>query len=476
MRRKKFTVGKKKGFIAAPLIGTIIFLTAVLFTLNLNRIETADTSRTVNDAYHNRITSLIEIYRTDLNSVFRETLRRNIEEFILRPGWLTFALTNKNDFGADLTYKQIRENRCKAIKDVSIDMICSIGRTANPDEVAKNSFGHGIPAWISVVNQPFNFEGIRFTPANEEKTRLLNPDPTDANALSAYSNACRKLVKESSFDCGRFSDPRNDPKRYRCLDPQGREIPGCEEGTFFVRVEPTDDAQVYEALPRIVGDDGFGNTVRSGAIAERTIYLPINIRVHKYDDIALEFYKGLAFGPNENRNDGGQDGIVDGLCFGSNAFCQDKIKKKSRGNGRPHSAQDAFRRDVANQFRNGALKAAQTNVERLIPAFLRRQENLEMKLLKRTVDIERCESSDPQCKDAFRLTTDDLMENHGLTPPIVDTDNDATTSGTVQAGIAYDQTSATFFIIDDKPAYRVRGSSPNQVTYTFNFKPDDKVR
>lgn len=476
MGRNMRTLGKKKGFIAAPLIGSIIFITAILFTANLNRIETADTSRTVNDAYHNRITSLIEIYRTDLNSVFRETLRRNIEEFILRPGWLTFALTNKNDFNAYISYKETREKRCKAIKDVSLDMICSIGRTSASTEATRNSFGHGIPAWITVVNQPFNFEGILFTPANEVQTRLLNPDPADSTALAAYSNACRKLVKESSFDCTRFADPGVNPERYRCLDANGILVPGCEGGTFFVRIEPTNDPQVYEALPRIVGDDGFGNTVRSGAIAEKTIFLPINIRVHKYDDIALEFYKGLAYGPIEKRNDGIRDGIVDGLCYGSPGFCRDEINKKNRGNGKPFLARDAFRRQVANDFRSGALKAAQDNVEHLVPQFLRRAEKLEMKMLLRTIDTERCDSADPQCKDAFRLNTDDLMGPHGLAPPSVDTDTPGSTTGTVQGGLAFRGTTATFFIIDDKPAFRVRGQSPNQVTYTFNMEPDNQMR
>ncbi|HLD75569.1 MAG TPA: hypothetical protein VI874_01000, partial [Candidatus Norongarragalinales archaeon] len=143
---------KRKAFIAAPLIGTLIFLTAILFIFNLNRLEVTDTSRIVNDAYHNRIVSTIEIYRSDLNSVFRETLARNIQENILAPGWLTLGISNHDSSSGDeITYAKMRENRCQQIRTTSVDMVCSVGRQASNKD--QNSYGYGIPAWIAVASE-----------------------------------------------------------------------------------------------------------------------------------------------------------------------------------------------------------------------------------------------------------------------------------------------------------------------------------
>ncbi|MEK6842993.1 MAG: hypothetical protein AABY04_00735, partial [Candidatus Micrarchaeota archaeon] len=59
----------KKGFIAAPLLGTLIFLICILVIINMTRAESSAVSQAVSDAYHNKLVSTVEIYRSDLGSV-----------------------------------------------------------------------------------------------------------------------------------------------------------------------------------------------------------------------------------------------------------------------------------------------------------------------------------------------------------------------------------------------------------------------
>ncbi|MBI5225646.1 hypothetical protein HY994_00210 [Candidatus Micrarchaeota archaeon] len=324
---------KHRAFVAAPLISTILFLSAVLFTVNLNKIEAAQSARIVNDAYHNRIVSLIDIYRTDLSSVFRESVRRNIQEYILDPGWNTLDLKNKQDVtGNFLNYRDIRLQRCEGIRKLSQEVVCSLG--SKPVDA---SFGYGIPAWIEVASQNFSFEGIRFRPANQKQMDLLNPDRNDGAAVNAYAKSCRNLVQDNLFDCQYFADhpgftdAAHPVGPFQCKDVNGVVLPGCLEGTFFMRVDPrgisptnlNGDSALFAAMPRIEGDDGYGNQVRSGAIGYEVFYLPINLRVFYYDDFALEFYDRLAFNsdPSDPSRHPRPGGLVKGICSGSSEGC-----------------------------------------------------------------------------------------------------------------------------------------------------------
>ncbi|MBI5037063.1 hypothetical protein HZC09_07015 [Candidatus Micrarchaeota archaeon] len=461
---------RRKAFISAPLIGTIIFVSAVLFTLNLNRVEAADTSRVVNDAYQNRMVSLVEIYRTDINSVFRETLRRNIEEFILRPGWETFKLKNY-DGSKYLDYTKIRQERCEGIREVSRDIICSISVETKASAELKDSFGYGIPAWVDAVSQPFPFEGIQFKLANLEQTRLLNPDKTSSAAIQAYWEACRDLVQKNMFDCNTFAQKRG-ASYMRCVDEKGKPVPGCEQGTFFMRLEPASDAEVYAALPRIQGDDGFGNTIRSGAIAEETIYLPVNVRVFKYDDYALEFYKGLAYGNQEKTVEKNSLGFADGICItsanaptGKDDPCvtEEGIIGRTRGTVSVNNAnQELFKKSVAAKIIQGPIKSAQTNTMSQ-SAYLKDRNTLKFNLA--LTEMDSCTGN--TCKDIFTVSQDDIVKTDELKPEI---------KGIYY--IYYGEVAPKLFIKDSHPAYRVRGKDANEITYTMSIsaQPDLKQR
>ncbi|MBI5177022.1 hypothetical protein HY995_02960 [Candidatus Micrarchaeota archaeon] len=97
---------RKRGFVAAPLIGTLIFLAAVLFVVHLNQVEKAEVASIVSNSYHSSITSSLEQYRSDMGTLFAVSLSRAIEKFLAKGAavsgtkcnapWDIFRITNKH--------------------------------------------------------------------------------------------------------------------------------------------------------------------------------------------------------------------------------------------------------------------------------------------------------------------------------------------------------------------------------------------
>ncbi|MDP2717216.1 MAG: hypothetical protein Q8P02_00575, partial [Candidatus Micrarchaeota archaeon] len=405
--------------------------------------------------YHNRIVSLIEIYRTDLASVFRESLRRNIEEFILRPGWLTFRITNTNERGEALDAREVRLNRCQRIKEVAVEMVCSVGAASGTVSGSTQAnlvktFDYGIPGWVAVASEKFSFEGITFEPANPEQMKLLNPDKTDPAQLNEYYNKCRELVKPQSnlFDCQTFATT---PGKYQCVDENRNVVPGCETGIFYLNVTPQESPAVYQALPRITGDDGFGNRVISGAIGEESFLLPINIRIFQYDDLALEFFRRLAF------NDGANKGIADLICIGDASYCQPKGGRNPPiGSGLAQTTPNG-RRTVIQQLVNalqGGFSQARQSLQANRPLADRTHENFRLLLDK--IDTDTCldesqlDGFRPACRDV--LGAGNLLQeavNAQVLEPTANLEADATG---VQKHVGhYGETTFNFFIIDSNP-------------------------
>ncbi|MBI2444862.1 hypothetical protein HYV43_00555 [Candidatus Micrarchaeota archaeon] len=482
----------------------LLFLSSVLFTVNLNKIESAQSARIVNDAYHNRIVSLIEIYRTDLNSIFRESVRRNIQEYILEPGWNT--LDPKN-IGDDIVYpstrflniREVRNQRCERVRQLARTLVCGTGEASS-----SSTFGYGIPAWVEVARQAFTFEGIAFRPANAEQMSLLNPPsglPTDeqTRANTAYRNACLNLVQENLFDCEDFS--RN-PRHYQCKY-DGRVIPGCEEGTFYMRVDPRGinaanpdgDSALYAALPRIEGDDGFGNQVRSGAIGDEPFYLPINLRVFFYDDFALEFYNRLGFNADASGNPQA-GGLITGMCFGSSAACRDPppggpgVNAPPLGPGMPVAGNNAIlvrnrllQNLAARPYRNAVQglrdwrQAASTSPFRLAQLDSSGRWDINPHMLFKDDAYRRClEDATPpvpstKCLNiidrGFGLTPAEVYDIPGLR---VDSFAYVPTTGNQEYSAGYAEASVDFFVLDYRPEFRVKGTAPNNPRYGMLFR------
>ncbi|MFH1107094.1 MAG: hypothetical protein V1787_04315, partial [Candidatus Micrarchaeota archaeon] len=80
-----------RAFIAAPLVGTLIFLICMLFIVSMGRSESARVNEVVSRAYHNRLASVVEIYRSDLGVNFNTGLQRIIEYGLTSQCWYNFA-------------------------------------------------------------------------------------------------------------------------------------------------------------------------------------------------------------------------------------------------------------------------------------------------------------------------------------------------------------------------------------------------
>ncbi len=499
---------KRRAFIAAPLIGVLLFLSSVLFTVNLNKIESAQSARIVNDAYHNRIVSLIEIYRTDLNSIFRESVRRNIQEYIIEPGWNSLRLQNQGDdiihpSTKFLSIREVRYQRCERVRQLAQTLVCGTGEASS-----SSTFGYGIPAWVNVAGEAFVFEGVSFRPANPEQMSLLNPprglaldQQTAVN--TAYRNACLNLVQENTFDCEDFS--RN-PGHFQCKDSKtGRVIPGCEEGTFYMKVDPRGindahpegDKALYAALPRIEGDDGFGNQVRSGAIGDQPFYLPINLRVFFYDDFALEFFDKLGFNSDSSGHPQ-PGGLITGMCIGSSQACQYAgIRAAPLGPGMNlNLGNDNRVRDrLLQKFTTGPYRSA---VQSLVG---RRQGNspyvcnpstgqycfkAQRDPLTGTYDVQPHilfeDVFDNRCLDGSTNLPSNKCPNVIDRGPVLAPDvanripglqvNPAvytTPAGANEYYAAYSKAEVQFFVLDYRPEFRVKGTAPNSPSYGMTF-------
>jgi len=367
----------RKAFIAAPLIGTFIFLASIAFVVNLSNTEKLASAQVVSDAYHNRLVSLLEIYRTDLASIFREGIIRTTEYFLLRQGWNEFELSQNSLWisGVDwstgtctgtgcssfdqttclsspgciwnagattggsanvdgspdgkVSYEELRFVKCDNIRVLTSQIICSLPQTIAAGAVHV-TYDYGLPQWMDKLTVPLPFEGMTFDVANNKSMRAFIPevdasghiDPADAGF---YQGNCSALMKGSIFDCNNFA--HNEASPYRCCSnltsfdkactdtdiPSARVVPGCEDGSFFLNVS-LNNSIVYPAMPRLNASDGRGNQIRSGAIGESDFLLPINYPLFRYYHYAFGVYKKLAYGENDGNPE--NNGVSNGLCRG----------------------------------------------------------------------------------------------------------------------------------------------------------------
>ncbi|HEV8289351.1 MAG TPA: hypothetical protein VGQ00_00140 [Candidatus Norongarragalinales archaeon] len=275
----------KRAFIAAPLLGTLIFAAAVLFSVNLSRTDNTEVSQVVGDAFHNRIVSLLDIYRSDLGSLFRTALTRNIEFFLASPGWMSNAFqlpyTETGYVGSQQQQGGVstacarndikcqRVAGCKALSDLIHQSVCPADSE------------YGVNKWLTIVGRNQTFEGITFSAANPESFgEFINPQ--------TGLQLCQILIPGSVFDCDAFGNGD-----LQCRDPETRQVlPLCEKGTFYVKIKAT-DPEIFPKLPRVLATDSAGNIVRSGAISDEDFYLPITYPFFLYFNMSMIFYEKL---------------------------------------------------------------------------------------------------------------------------------------------------------------------------------------
>ncbi len=336
----------KRAFIAAPLIGTIIFVTAVVFVVSVSKAETNAITQISQEAYHNRITSIVELYRSDAGSLFREDMKTVVEQALTSQCWNLFDMQAQNrpsDSPAQKAQnmRQARYDRCQLIKQTVDTVVCASTGDASDTDCANtrcrglsgaefsrcvsaqcpSSRKYGLQKFLQNLNQEFNFEGMTLSPSNVEKfSSLFEPQRASGGLdIDSYITSCRSLIHGVTIDCAAFAEGNlqccSESVALGSTCPRESVIPGCETGIFYVNIAPGDE-RVYENLPRIQAKDDAGNYLRAGALGdEAELLLPINFPLMRYLNASFNAYAHLAYGPRIGENDGNQEGILDGVCF-----------------------------------------------------------------------------------------------------------------------------------------------------------------
>lgn len=373
-----------KAFIAAPLLGTLIFLIAIFLMINMIKEDNNAVQQVVEDSQHNRLISLMDIYRMDLGSLFRSGLSSNLEIFLARKGWVsayTFSndprkLSNTeiecdSDFNGQINLSELRLCKCVHQNMLTNSIICSHSGTSGID--VEN---FRLQTWFRFLSNPLYFEGIEYSLANQEQSKLF----TDYNNPGQYFALCAKLIKEAMFDCEAYSRGiMQCCKKQTITIVPNMMIPsltpcnineileGCEQGTFMVKINIT-DPDVFPLLPRISAKIGSSNylELRSGAISDSDFFLPINYPFFKYQNEAFKFFEKIAYGNSvSNTCEGENEGIADGLCLGN---------PSSSGGGCPSlttSSGSSIFTCPGNAYLNSPMADPEQAKDELVDAFLR---------------------------------------------------------------------------------------------------------
>lgn len=326
---------QKKGFIAAPLIGTLIFLISILTIINLSRAEATAVSEVVSEAYHNKLVSIVEIYRSDMGSIFNIGLQRNIEYALTSQCWGNFLSLKsyQPDTGQSVQYNDIllkmdgdsdgfvddKEERkfyCARTSNIIMQTVCS-----------SSNYLFGLPKLAEILTNDTSFEGIDLKAANKEVFIKFTQQTTDLNPEAAVLEGfqlCAQLLKTLEIDCNEFAE-----KRFKCCSEFENglcktEGPDCSSGNqFYFRITVL-TPEIYGKFPRVLAEDAAGNKIRAGAITESDFDAPVSYPIFRYMDAAFEFNKYIAFGKNKVYDPAGGDvgadrGVVEGSCVGENS-------------------------------------------------------------------------------------------------------------------------------------------------------------
>ncbi len=316
-----------RAFIAAPLIGTIMFLVATVFVVGMVNTESQEVNRATVDAYHNKLVSMLELYRLDLYSLFVDGLRQNVEDFLAGIPWINLNSVSENS--AQARYANCFEMK-KAIRSqiissgTSIGGSCSdtLGPVAEPDRYCNNyncpsaerkecccsggqSFLNGLSDLLEKLRNKDRppsyelvFEGVVFKPVKFDNWAFTCSSGSVAGSPTGRQ-LCEKLVPRAMFDCQNFAYNPGAP--YRCCEkengvnqcaavvPEGK---GCDSGDFLLSVNLADPV-VYKYMPRIDATDGAGNQIRSGALGENPLELRVRYPIFKYRHLSFGFFSRL---------------------------------------------------------------------------------------------------------------------------------------------------------------------------------------
>ncbi|MDP3741825.1 MAG: hypothetical protein Q8R15_00760 [Candidatus Micrarchaeota archaeon] len=499
----------RKAFIAAPLIGTIIFVTAIVFVVNINKAETNAITQIAQESYHNRINSIVELYRSDAGSLFREDVKKVVEQALTSQCWNIFRAQIPDNLPADTIEEKMdklqkaRFDSCNRIKSSIQSVICSnTGETSGVAAVnacsglvgnayvscleenggGSGSRTYGLQNFFNNINEDFSFEGIRLSPSNKEKFEsFFNPPGQTPGSvdLVRYISNCNNLIKELTMDCSAFAGTASEPQPklqccskdaafgQTCQEAGGEIIPGCESGIFYVKITPSEQG-VFESLPRIQASDDAGNYLRAGAIADvDEFYLPITFPLMKYLNASFNAYQILAFGPHIGENDNEAEGILDGVCYAGSLCSATEAGASVLGPGFIRSSGDQLW-PTREEARNSLADTYYENVFK--PAFETLPQNLEISLLSSNVEVARCKKSGAdgngqfQCTDTNGGSGDDAARGFIVpqTYPIGD-----------RFSAYIGELTLNFRIVDTDPSFKVKPDANNELCTSamLDFNP-----
>ncbi len=313
---------RSRAFIAAPLIGSIMFLVATVFVVGMVTAESQEVNRATVDAYHGKLVSMLELYRLDLYSLFVDGLRQNVEDFLANTDWV-----NLNGVGDAVPY--VRFQNCQGMKSAIFEQITGSGSGGafltchgNPPVCDSQSFLNGLPDLLKAMRnenlQPsyeFHFEGVSFRPVIFDSTywNFTCSSPPSAGGLGKPSGRqlCQAMIPRAEFDCRNFAENPSSP--FQCCSVEnGNQAceaaggtvlkEGCDNGGFLLAVN-LKDPNVFRYMPRIDATDGAGNEIRSGALGEDALDLRIRYPIFKYLDASFGFFSRLQY-KNDDPNAG----------------------------------------------------------------------------------------------------------------------------------------------------------------------------
>ncbi len=285
----------KKGFISTPLLGTIIFLTALVFVVNLSLSERNAVSQATVNAYDNRMVSLIDAYNLDAGSQMVQSIKMSVEGFLGNGCWNAFNIPANGYSASSTNLSYDRWYFCKQSLGLIKDVVCTHttgngGSNTAGGVISSTSLSntYGLQQELAYLATNQNFESFNLYSTNSGNiTSLLND-------YAGYENFCNQLLGSSLFDCNAFAvgkfqccpNAPTDNLKYtgtpECganSNPYTPDIPGCGDGTFYFLLNLTN---VYSLLPRVGANDSSGNVLNSNVLAYANPYVYINYPLFKY--------------------------------------------------------------------------------------------------------------------------------------------------------------------------------------------------
>lgn len=421
-----------RGFIFAPLVGTLLLLSALLLVTHFSRSDAAEVNKVVSDAYHNRLVSLLEATRSDTAAIFRILVARTTQNYIVLTDYSNLKQSGDLDTSTFTSAADEGERMCVAFREAIKDSMCVD---------AASGLYQGMPKWMQMLKAGVPFEGVQMGPdVGPCFDRLSDFDEF------ATITSCRTYVRDLTFDCSGYASAT-----LGCTDGAG-----CEDGSFYANLDVT---RLYKIMPRMCARDGAGNSIRSGALSDRDFRLHINSRTFRYIELQAQLTGMLAFGVTTGGTGIKGDGSSKkgGFCIGSkcggSALLPGYTYRASASSTQEASGPD-MAKEASDMFLQQVLLPACAEIESMEPKIEVRVDMTGYGAWKR------CSASG--------ITKAEWRSTHGATSAKCGT---ASSGADIYCGY-YDDASHDLSLemefVDKEPKYWTEAGTPNE--YEFHIK------